>query len=67
MLPPSMNMRRSRSSARTSYTDISPDVNPMPTTSIAGDWVKAVIADVGMSALSAAAFGEETKRSAENL
>jgi hypothetical protein len=42
--PPSMNILMSRSSARTSYTEISPDVKPSPTTSIAGDCVRAVIA-----------------------
>lgn len=31
------------SSARTSYTEISPDANPIPTTSIAGDCVRAVM------------------------
>jgi hypothetical protein len=42
--PPSMNILISRSSARTSYTEISPDVKPSPTTSIAGDCVRTVIA-----------------------
>jgi hypothetical protein len=44
ILPPSMNIRMSRSSARKSYTEISPDVNPIPTTSMAGDCVRAVTA-----------------------
>ena len=44
-IPPScMNTRISLSSARMSYTEISPDANPIPTTSIAGDWTRQVIA-----------------------
>ena len=42
--PPSMNIRMRRSSARMSYTEISPEVKPIPTTSIAGDCVRHVIA-----------------------
>ena len=42
--PPSINILMSRSSARISYTDISPDVKPTPTTSIAGDCTRAVMA-----------------------
>ena len=39
-----MNTRISLSSDRISYTEISPEVNPIPTTSIAGDWTRQVIA-----------------------
>ena len=44
-MPPScMNTRTSLSSDRISYTEISPDENPIPTTSMAGDWTRHVIA-----------------------
>ena len=44
-MPPScMNTRISLSSDRISYTEISPDANPIPTTSMAGDWTMHVIA-----------------------
>lgn len=44
-MPPSrMNTRTSLSSDRISYTEISPDANPIPTTSMAGDWTRHVIA-----------------------
>ena len=44
MLPSCMTMRINRSSARMSYTDISPDEKPIPMTSIAGDRARAVMA-----------------------
>ena len=37
-------MRMSRSSARMSYTEISPEEKPIPTTSIAGERASAVMA-----------------------
>lgn len=61
-----MNILIRRSSARTSYTEISPEVKPIPTTSMAGDCVSAVIAHEGTSLVSGA-FGAETKRDGENL
>jgi hypothetical protein len=42
MAPPSMNILNKRSSARMSYIAISPEAKPTPTTSIAGDWIRAV-------------------------
>lgn len=58
--PPSIKIRIRRSSDRTSYIEISPEAKPIPTTSIAGDCVKAVIA-LGVFC------GEELRRNAENL
>jgi len=40
--PPFIYILINLSSARISYTEISPDANPIPTTSIAGDCVRAV-------------------------
>ena len=42
--PSCIAIRIKRWSARMSYTDISPDENPIPMTSIAGDGARAVIA-----------------------
>lgn len=48
-MPPSCIVTRiNRSSVRTSYTDISPEENPIPTTSIAGDCTRAVMAAEGV-------------------
>ena len=44
MEPSCIFIRSNRSSMRISYTEISPLAKPMPTTSIAGDWVSAVMA-----------------------
>jgi hypothetical protein len=61
MLPPSINIRMSRSSALISYTDISPEEKPMPTTSIAGDCVRDVIEHGSASLL------EDWRRDRANL
>lgn len=42
---PSMNTRMTRSSERMSYRMHSPEAKPMPITSTAGDWARAVIGD----------------------
>ena len=47
MLPSCIDMRISRSSALISYTDISPEEKPIPTTSMAGDCTRAVTAVEG--------------------
>lgn len=44
MLPSCMTIRINLSSARMSYTDISPDEKPMPITSMAGERASAVMA-----------------------
>lgn len=65
--PPSINILIIRSSARTSYIEISPDVNPIPTTSIAGDCVRAVIALFDALELEVVALGVDVNREAVNV
>ena len=62
-----MNIRMRRSSARTSYTEISPETKPIPTTSMAGDCVNAVIAEAGTLAEVLIWFGDESRREEVNL